>query len=874
MDQQIKKLTQQIRAMRQGTGAGGLCPEKFSEEYRELAEEIQSFFQQEREIVHQEQVKLKMIHQAISSGMWSMTFDEEGKMETVIWSPEFRQMLGFQKEEEFPNVLESWSSRLHPDDKYTTMEAYWKTVEQAGKYDVEYRLLSRNGEYRWYHAIGETVRRLNGKAQLFIGVFIDITQKKEKEKAIQEKLRAQDTLKKMRHELEMKNEILNALCADFNSVYIVNLDTGHYEIFLMAKSLIKRVSDISFKNHMYDRAMDMYISRWVEDGEVEYVRHMTDRERVKRMLQEKGRVSFRYRVKDREDGQKNFEFSFCDISKHPGEHMMVLGVRNVDALIDEKEEYRKETLSQVEETLAGAHTGLWHIDFEDDMPVRMYGDGMMKKLLNITEEISPEKVFEKWFAGIDEGYTELVRKKLEKGISGEFREVVYPGDYSGRGKVYMRFGAVQDQSYQGSGYRLRGYYQDVTETMEEKQLREETLAEALLEARKASQVKTEFLSHMSHDIRTPINGILGILTIADKEIDNVDRQLDCHQKIRKSAEHLLSLVNDVLDISRLESGVQNLTEETFELAEVLDSCMSILRPQAELDGLLWKETRGELVHHVLRGNALHLRQILINIIGNAVKYNKKNGSICVDTRELREEDGKIWIRFEVSDTGIGMSEEYQEHIFEAFTQENSGARTAYAGSGLGMAITKKLVDQMGGTLVLKSTLGEGSVFTVTLPFKSEQAQENISEDERITGDISGMHVLVAEDNELNREIVEYLLEDAGASVVSAENGEVLLEKFAASSVGTFDCIIMDVMMPVMDGLEAARKIRAMERKDAKKIPIIALSANAFAEDVRRSREAGMDRHVSKPLDAEQLFRVMTSLKRGSKRTSSYHADEM
>lgn len=859
MNQEIKELTEQLRKLREKRGEEPLSAAEFSEEYKELVEEINLFVGAGRDRLNQEQAKMKMIHQVIASGMWSMNFDEEGNIVNVIWSPEFKKMLGFEDDKEFPERLESWSDRLHPDDKEQTMEAYWRTVHQAGKYDVEYRLLTKNGGYRWYHAIGETTRWKNGNPRWFIGVFIDITQRKEKEKAIQDKLNAKEALKKVKRELEVRNEILNTLCADFNSIYVVNMDTGMYDIYLMAESLLKEVSDISFTNQLYDVAMAQYISRWVSEEDAEFVRFMTNREWVKKVIEERKRISFRYRVKDRKDGQKNFEFSFCDISKKPGEHMVVLGARNVDALIHEKENYRKRTLSQVEKTLAGAQTGLWSLEVEEGKPRRMYGDNTMRKLMGIEKNLSQEEYYQEWFSGIAPEYKEKVFGVLEKSLSGEFQEIVCRCDYPKREKMYMRFGAVLDKYYEGSGRRLSGYYQDITETMHEKQLREEALEAALLEANKANRVKSDFLSHMSHDIRTPINGILGLLTIAEKE-QNAHRQADCHQKIRKSAEHLLSLVNDVLDISKMESGKHTLTEEVFELPEVLDSCMSILRPQAELEGLRMREIREDFYHWKLRGSALHLRQILINIIGNAIKYNKKNGSITFETKELYEQDEKVWFRFVVSDTGIGINEEYLSRIFEPFTQADSGARTTYAGSGLGMAITKKLVDQMEGTIHVESTKGEGSVFTVQLPF-AVVTRETVEEQEEGEANIQGMHVLVAEDNDVNREIAQYLLEEAGATVVTAENGKIALEKFKASENEEFDCIIMDVMMPVMDGLTAVKKIRQMKRPDARTIPVIALSANAFQEDLERSKEAGMDRHISKPLDAEQLFQVMNVLKK-------------
>lgn len=383
--------------------------------------------------------------------------------------------------------------------------------------------------------------------------------------------------------------------------------------------------------------------------------------------------------------------------------------------------------------------------------------------------------------------------------------------------------------------------------------------EALLEAKRANLAKTEFLSHMSHDIRTTINGILGMLAISEKNPDDYERQRECREKIRVSAEHLLSLINDVLDISKLESGAFVFAKERFYLQDVLDSCAGIMIPQAQEQGIALETKRAGLSHTCLLGSPLHLRQILINIVGNAIKYNRPNGKVTICTEELSDEEGQVTYRFTIEDNGIGMSEEFQKCLFEPFTQEQHDARTRYKGTGLGMAITKSLVEQMGGTISVQSQLGIGSKFTVVLPAERAAVEkECTSQPENTHTDISGLRVMLVEDNEINREISQYMLEEAGAEIVNAENGKEAVELFAASPIGGFDCILMDVMMPVMDGLEATRIIRNMERKDAKTVPIIALSANAFAEDTQMAKEAGMNEHLSKPLDMEAVLRVIAS----------------
>lgn len=386
------------------------------------------------------------------------------------------------------------------------------------------------------------------------------------------------------------------------------------------------------------------------------------------------------------------------------------------------------------------------------------------------------------------------------------------------------------------------------------------LQTAMQEAEKANQAKTEFLSHMSHDIRTPINGIMGMLNIAEDNPKDLERQAECRKKIKTSAEHLLSLINDVLDISKLESGNVEIVMETFCLHDLLNNCAVIVGGQASERNVKLVtdfEESEQIQHKYFVGSPLHLKQILINIAGNAVKYNKPTGSVFFKCYEISAENGIAQICFEISDTGIGMSKEYLQHIFEPFTQEEGGARTNYQGTGLGMTITKNLVDKMGGTIDIKSELGQGSVFTVILPMEiADSPKANVESTEDEIADITGKKVLLVEDIELNQEIAQYMLEEMGLEVTIAANGKEAVDLFRESELYTYQAVLMDVMMPVMNGYEATRAIRSLERPDAAEIPIIAMTANAFAEDVRAAEDAGMNEHIAKPLDSEILDGVL------------------
>ncbi len=396
--------------------------------------------------------------------------------------------------------------------------------------------------------------------------------------------------------------------------------------------------------------------------------------------------------------------------------------------------------------------------------------------------------------------------------------------------------------------------------MEQKEESNRILKVAAEEARSASKAKSEFLSNMSHDIRTPINGIMGMTEIALKNVSDAARVEDCLGKISSSSQHLLSLINDVLDMSRIESGKVTVNSEPMNLTATTDECASIIDGQLlNRDVELIREF-GDFAHPNLIGDELHLRQILINILGNSVKFTPDGGRIYFRVEETGSADGRARFRFEIEDTGIGMKPEFLQHIWEPFVQEDGGNRTNYKGTGLGMAITKKFVDMMGGKITVESRLNEGSKFVIELGFEIDQNAVTAAETpEETEFHLEGMRVMLVDDIDINIEVAKYMLEDVGITVTCAENGQLALELFQNRAAGSFDVILMDIMMPVMNGLDATRAIRALDRPDAKEIPIIAMTANAYDEDVRSAQEAGMNGHLAKPIDAALLYRALSEL---------------
>ena len=415
-----------------------------------------------------------------------------------------------------------------------------------------------------------------------------------------------------------------------------------------------------------------------------------------------------------------------------------------------------------------------------------------------------------------------------------------------------------------------GYRADLAHRKQEQEKDEKYKAELLRAAKKAeaaNEAKTEFLQRMSHDIRTPINGICGMINVADHYADNMEKQTECRAKIKKTSHLLLELINEVLDMSKLESDEVVLEEIPFNLNSISEEILGVIEHMAAEQNIriLWEKK--EVTHWNLIGSPVHVKRILMNILSNAVKYNKENGYVYIGCREIpSKQTAMTTLEFVCRDTGIGMTEAFQKRIFEPFAQEHAGSRTKFAGTGLGMPITKKLVEKMGGTISFESKEGTGTTFVIRIPFQIDADMKDRTEtEEKTETSIQGLHVLLTEDNELNMEIAEFVLQNEGAVVTKAWNGQKAVDIFRKSRPGEFDAILMDIMMPVMNGYEAAKMIRSLDREDAKVIPIIAMTANAFTEDKMRAKEAGMDEHIAKPVDGKLLVKVINELVKHNQR---------
>lgn len=486
----------------------------------------------------------------------------------------------------------------------------------------------------------------------------------------------------------------------------------------------------------------------------------------------------------------------------------------------------------------------------------------LRRLYGYSNRKDAPDTWETWIRGIYPKDKKRVLDHYLKALSDKTGNTDYDVTY----RALRKDGSIR--WHRAAGHILRrsdgtadtcyGFVMDI----DEQKKTQDKVKEALKQAKLANEAKTSFLSRMSHDIRTPMNGIMGLIEINEKHADDIEFTTKNRQKAKIAADHLLSLINDVLQLSKLEDSEIELTEIPFDIHELCNDIYTIVEMRAHENGITINRMDEKNIkqHPYLWGSPLHVRQIYLNILSNAIKYNKRNGSIFCHAAMHKMDEEHILFRMTIKDTGIGMSEEFLKHLFEPFAREHEEMEAKRQGTGLGMAIVKQLVDKMDGTIEVESNVMEGSCFIVEIPFKiasEEDIKKATENEEKGEIDLNQKHILLVEDNELNMDIAQILLEDAGAKITKATNGQMAVDIYKKSKEEEFDVILMDVMMPIMNGYEATKHIRSLERVDAKKIPIIAMTANAFTEDVQKAKEAGMNDHLSKPLDVKKMLSVIT-----------------
>lgn len=667
--------------------------------------------------------------------------------------------------------------------------------------------------------------------------------------------------------------VLKKLFTEYVSLYRLELNSGKYEILRLventnAKQLVGEEHTI-FAD--YDEYTRRYADAFVPETEQEEFLDWHKCENLKKRLQEKESLTYYYHSVSK-DGKDSYYEAYAVKGKADGKNFYIfLGYRNVDVILY-KEKAIQEQLqkaldeaklsNEIIEAIAKSYQYISRIDIAKDW---------FEEIANRDAENMNYKKSGEVTSGNRNACKKFVAEEYQEAFLKFTDITTLPVRMKNEETIVMEY-----QMKDGNWHKLRfiekkrdkdGNLTHVLcaiRSISDVKKKEQELLQQVAEARKDAALKSRFLSNMSHDIRTPINGIIGMTELADRYPDNPEIQKKCREKLLESARHLVSMVNDILDMNKLETEQFVENDIPFNLAAVLNRVNTDQQMQAgkkKIDYVVdWKKS--ELNHMYLMGNPVYIEKLLTVITDNAVKFTKPGGNVSVWCREISEDDERAFYEFGCSDNGIGMSEEFAGHAFEMFSQENKTSRTQYEGTGLGLAIAKKITERLGGTIEIKSKKGCGTTVIMTIPFKTGvqnlmQYTENVNTESTEDIPLEGLHALIAEDNELNLEIAKLMLEEKGICVECAADGKEAVAKFEESEPGHYDVIFMDIMMPYMNGWDATRKIRTLQRPDADKIPIIAMSANAFAEDIINSHISGMNWHLTKPVDADKM---MTALK--------------
>lgn len=647
-------------------------------------------------------------------------------------------------------------------------------------------------------------------------------------------------------------KLLSGLGNDYTAVYIIDLDTDAFEIIINQQS-----NNVAREQKFNDFStyLDNYANKYVLEESREDMKRILRYNHLKEHFEKEEDLYFRFHTIENSIGQTYFEAHAVRQYENGG-HFVVIGFRCVDALVKKEKKYQEDldkayrNAQQQLEVITSSIPGGVKISYDDPMYTFKYVSKQYAAMLGYDSVDEFMEVSKGSIVGIAHP------DDVENGIAEALDQYSRSDNYDITYRMRCKDGTwkyIEDHGHKV--INADGEVEHWNLILDKNELVQKTIA--LESARKAEQAKTDFLSRMSHDIRTPLNGIIGLLDYADRHPDDIETIRKNRKKSHVAAEHLLSLINDVLELNKLDDKNVTLVSEPFNFIDLMHDVKTISDMRASEAGIsvFMEDKYFNIKNPYVFGSASHVKRIFINIITNAIKYNKIGGSVwCkVEERDLDSEKAEITVR--VTDSGIGMSDEFLGNIYTPFTQASYDARTDYNGTGLGMPIVKNLVDRMGGRIMINSKVNMGTTVEVVLPFKKAKRSDLPPKmDAEVRHDLTGIKALLVEDNELNMEIAHCMLEDENVIVTEAYNGEEAVTLFKENPAGTFDIILMDIMMPVMDGLTASREIRNSDKEDARTIPIFAMTANTFSEDIQASKQAGMNEHIAKPIDMKTLMR--------------------
>ena len=687
-----------------------------------------------------------------------------------------------------------------------------------------------------------------------------------------EKERQNRQLQEMYQQLANEKKVLDQLCTDYTAIYHVDIDTRTFNVLHIASGTnASRLMDRDYTD--FDEFTDRYVETYLYPEAREALRSWLRVANIRKMLSAQPRVIGHYESMSTPTGHRYFEAQIVQTQDAQGRMCALIGFRCIDAIMEREKAVQQELKTALDEAklryeiisaISKAYTTIVRIDLTKDY-VEKISDRSHTQDIAQTEKTAS--------AGL--------RKVCDILVAPEYREAVKTFMDLSTLPERMAHDDILDTEYKmvdGSWHHLSFLVKKRDETgrvthvlatvrsISDVKRRELDLVYQADAAKREGEMKARFLSNMSHDIRTPLNGVIGLVNLAEQYPEDLEMLTKIRARERETLQYLVSLVNDILDMNKLASGAIEERSIDFDLVDLLVRINQQEQTKAEKKGIQYQIdwNRGDIRHPALRGNPVYLSRILTNIVDNAIKFSEAGTTIHVWGEEVpyiapasEAVPQKTVFRFYCEDQGCGMSEETLHRVGMAFTQGEETSRTQYQGAGLGLAITKQLVDRMGGQMKIESTLGVGTKLMIELPFVIGEQNAIHPEEQNIDEiPVAGIRALVVEDNELNRELATFMLENQGLEVTSAVDGQEAVEIFENSAQGYFGVIYMDIMMPRMNGLDATRTIRAMKRRDARTIPIIAMSANAFADDIINGRLAGMNRHLAKPVDEEGMIRAL------------------
>ena len=672
-------------------------------------------------------------------------------------------------------------------------------------------------------------------------------------------------LKSTLEEQMAERRLLDKICADFTAVYYVELNTGSFEILHINDGTNVKKMNLK-QGDNFNSSADQYAVQYLYEKERQEFKDWISTGHLKEQLSRKERITYHYRSKPNPNQHEFFEAQAAKIYEDEKHFFALVGFRHIDDIMEKETTIQNQLKQALDEArlsneiisaIAKSYCSIYRIDVQKDFFEEISNDSEIHKLTGKRGSAS-EKLYQLCDTMVASEYRSLIRPfldvstlsarlKTEEYISTEYRMC--------DGSWHRMLFTVKKRDESGNVTHVLCTVRSISDSKR----REEDLNFAAEAAKREAEMKTRFLATMSHDIRTPLNGIIGMVNMGNQYADDPQMQQKIREKVMESLKYLVSLVNDVLDMNKLQSGDLKDQQLLFDLTEVLQELNQIYDERAAKKGIRyeidWKN--GTYSHSTLVGNPVYLGRILSNIMDNAIKFSQSGSVLTFGVKEETLDDDRANFTFYCKDQGVGMSEDFIAHAFDMFSQESKTSRSRYEGTGLGLAITKQLVDRMDGSIELKSEVGVGTTVIVKIPFKIDTQDKNSNlSDKPVSLDdysVEGIRALVVEDNELNMEIARCILEDSGMEVTCAVDGQEAVEIFEKSAPDYFGVIYMDIMMPRMNGLDAARTIREMKRRDARRVPIIAMSANSFAEDIINSRLAGMNVHLAKPLDAEKMI---------------------